>query len=137
MVKDKNSKTIEPHPADNIQNKQHVCITSGIQTTALTRLKLYDLLEKLGPRIYYCDTASILYLQRHDNEYCPDLSPEVGGLNDELESFRIRDDYRPWIKSFVCVAPKTYAYCVINNDQPNAQPIYIVKCKGIHINSEN
>ena len=88
-------------------------------TTAQARLKLYDELDKLGDRILYVDTDSLIFIER-EGEYMPKLGDFLGMLTSELDD----DDY---ITEFVSGGPKCYAYklasgpteCVIKGYQIN------------------
>ena len=71
-------------------------------TTAWARLKLYDLMARLGPNLLYHDTDSCIYIQR-DGDWSPPLGNYLGDLTDELDS----GDY---IKTFVSAGPKNYSY---------------------------
>ena len=54
-------------------------------TTAQARLKLYSFLERLGERVLYYDTDSIIYLSREGSaEYELPLGDYLGDLTDEL-----------------------------------------------------
>lgn len=130
-------KPINPSPIHESKgNNRHVCLTSGIQTTTNARLRLYSEMKLLGKSLKYIDTDSLLFVKNETN-YCPELCNKIGGLASELERFRKFAQTDPWIDEFVCIAPKTYAYSVINDDTPGAAKEYVVKCKGFHITSEN
>lgn len=91
-------------------------------------------LEQLGERCFYCYTDSILFLQTNDpNEYTPKLSSAVGGLSNELESFRKSSTFDPRIVEFCCIAPKSYAF-KIQVDEDKYE--YVIKCKGLRISDE-
>lgn len=130
-------KPINPSPIhESKANNRHVCLVSGIQTTTNARLRLYSEISKLKESLKYFDTDSLLFVKNETN-YCPKLSNKIGGLANELERYRKFAHIDPWIDEFVCIAPKTYAYSVINDDTPDATKAYVVKCKGFHITSEN
>lgn len=65
--------------------------------TAQARLYLYSFLEKLGDRVLYCDTDSIIYIHR-PGDLEIETGPYLGEMGDELES------YGPgcYIDEFVC-----------------------------------
>lgn len=120
--------------------QRHVCITSGIQTTATARLCLYDELEKLNEQVIYLDTDSLVYTVYCDkSEYTPKLSSSVGGLVSELEQFRKHANFTPYIDEIVVISPKTYCYSVIDEDPSsvNFEKKYVTKCKGLRVTSEN
>lgn len=94
----------------------------GSFTTSYGRLELYDLLEKLGERVLYCDTDSVIYTYR-DGEYDPPLGPYLGELTDELGS----GDY---INIFTSSGPKSYGYST-------AKGKVCMKAKGITLNAVN
>ena len=65
----------------NVNDTINVVI--AVFTTAWARLKLYDLMEKLGPRISYHDTELCIYVQR-EGEWEPPIGNYLGELTDEL-----------------------------------------------------
>lgn len=136
---DEDGNEIRLNPAFERSKQKNICLTTGIQTTTAARLRLYSELEKLGNRCFYMDTDSILFLQKNDEEYCPELSTAVGGLSDELEKHRKLPDFTPYINEFVCIGPKTYAYRIINEPESSStfKPIIIVRCKGLSLRGEN
>ena len=94
----------------------NVVIAAYVTTHA--RLELFGYLEKLGTRVLYCDTDSVIY--RHvDGMYNPALCEFVGGMADKLEGSHI--------KEYVCNEPKNYAYRTANGRQ-------VVKIKGFALN---
>lgn len=139
MVRNKEGETVELVPNKPTSMAKHVCITSGIQTTTTARLHLYKELEKLNDRVLYMDTDSFLFVQHDENEYCPPVSSAIGGLSNELEDFRKRADFEPYIDEFVCIGPKTYAYRIVTEplDSPTFEYRHIVKCKGLRLTCEN
>jgi hypothetical protein len=90
--------------------------------TANARMVLWDALNKLGDRVLYCDTDSVIYLLSDDENLNIKSSSKLGEWKDECEG-----DY---ITDFVSIAPKSYAYKMSNGDQ-------VVKCKGVTLNYEN
>lgn len=69
--------------------------------TANARLRLYEELNKLGDRVMYCDTDSIVY------EHLPDaynilIGSELGSWTDETNGNPIRE--------YVALGPKTWGY---------------------------
>ena len=69
-------------------------------TTSNARLRLYEMAEKLGDRLYYVDTDSAIFLHR-EGMYSPPLGDFLGGLKDEVP-----DDV---ITEYVGLGPKNYA----------------------------
>src|SRR5271170_7216804 len=79
-------------------------------TTAQARLKLYSYLEKLGERVLYFDTDSVIYVTKPGQELLPTGS-FLGELTDELEEYGSGAS----IHEFVSGGPKNYAYTVVNS----------------------
>ena len=77
-------------------------VTHAAFVTAHARLKLYSELERIGDRVLYFDTDSIIYISR-PNTYSPILGNYLGELTNELD----KDDY---IVEFVSAGPKNYGY---------------------------
>lgn len=67
------------------------------------------------------------------------LSNAVGGLSNEFERERKRPDFEPYICEYVCLAPKTYALCIVCEplNSPNFKYNYIIKAKGLTLTGEN
>ena len=90
-------------------------------TTCWARLRLYTALEKLGERVLYYDTDSIIFLQ-DEGQVNPVLGEYLGDFTSELDP----DDY---ITEFVSAGPKNYGY---------QTKLGHVECKvrGFRLNSE-
>lgn len=86
----------------NVEGSAESSVVHACFVTSHARLKLYSELEKIGDRVLYFDTDSIIYVHRK-NLYCPKLGNFLGQLTNELDE----GDY---IKSFVSGGPKNYAY---------------------------
>jgi len=103
----KNHLVVEYNIDDNLykeNNKTNVALASFI--TAQGRLKLYDEIDKLGQRVLYFDTDSIIYYRNIDKEeYEPKLGEYLGDLTDEIDP---KDGN--YIVEFVSAGPKNYAY---------------------------
>ena len=91
-------------------------------TTCHARLKLYDALERLGERVLYFDTDSVIYLEETPTQFKPTLGSYLGDFASELED----DEY---IQEFVSGGPKNYGYTTNKGK---------VECKvrGFRLNSE-
>ena len=63
-------------------NDVNVVIASFV--TCQARLKLYSELKKLGERVLYCDTDSIIFIQR-EGEYTPQLGDYLGQFTNEID----------------------------------------------------
>ena len=90
-------------------------------TTCWARLRPYAALEKLGERVLYYDTDSVIYWT-DEGQANPDLGHYLGDFTSELKS----DDY---IEEFVSGGPKNYGYTTKNGK---------VECKvrGFRLNWE-
>ena len=86
--------------------------------TAHARLELYSYLEKLGERVLYCDTDSVIY-RSSPGDLHPDLSDAMGGMTDELDG--------SYITEFTSNGAKTYGYKTSGGEQ-------VLKCKGFTLN---
>jgi hypothetical protein len=76
-------------------------------TTAHARLHLYKVLKKLGDRVLYMDTDSVLfYWTPGSDDWTPKLSNELGGWTDEVHG----DD----ITEFLTCGPKNYSCTSVN-----------------------
>ena len=72
-------------------------------TTSYARLRLLDMMRKLGDRVLYTDTDSVIYVSR-PGDWEPKLGTSLGEWDNQLEP---GEDH---IRSFVSLGPKTYAY---------------------------
>lgn len=95
-------------------------------TTAQARLKLYSYIEKLGKRVLYFDTDSVIYVSNLDkpNEYTVPTGWSLGEMTDELREY----GDGAYISEFVSSGPKSYAFKVMINGQN--EPKYVVKIRG-------
>lgn len=110
---------------------RNVSVTTGAFTTTHARIMLFNELIQLGNEILYCDTDSIIYVEKEGSKYKPDLGPCIGQLTDELEVFGVG----AFIESFTSIGPKSYAFRV---KVPNKSGyIEVAKCKGFSASGEN
>lgn len=85
-------------------NKQVNVILAAF-VTCHARLKLLSEMQKIGKRVLYHDTDSIIFLTTGEaNEYVPTTGVFLGDLTDEL------DQKQDHIVEFIGKAPKDYAY---------------------------
>ncbi|XP_041478761.1 uncharacterized protein LOC121426498 isoform X1 [Lytechinus variegatus] len=95
-------------------------------TTAMARLKLYSVLEKLDDRVLYYDTDSVVFrtdpsLEPSDpktGDYLGDLTNEIDPTNEE------------YIETWVCGGPKNYSY---KTNKGNT----VCKVRGFTLNDAN
>jgi len=69
------------HEINETVTKTNIALASFITTYG--RLKLYEYLDKLGPRVLYCDTDSIIYWTE-EGLYEPKLGDNLGDFTDEI-----------------------------------------------------
>lgn len=67
-------------------------------------MKLFYFLEKIGKRVLYCDTDSIIFISRN-NEYEPELGNYIGQFTNEIDP-----EDGNYIEEFVTAGPKSYAF---------------------------
>ncbi|KAJ8951329.1 hypothetical protein NQ317_017624 [Molorchus minor] len=104
----------------------NVCLAA--YTTTLARLKLYSYLEKLGNRVLYHDTDSVVYISQEDDNIDIPLGSMLGEMTNELECYGPNS----YITKFVSGGPKLYAYVV--HSPSNNEYTEVCKVKGICIN---
>jgi hypothetical protein len=95
----------------------------ALATTAWARIRLYRELDKLGDRVLYCDTDSVIYRESPNPDENLKLGKFLGDMTSELDE----GDY---IKEFVSGGPKNYGYVTKNGKTE-------VKIKGFTLNSTN
>ncbi|XP_056591324.1 uncharacterized protein LOC130431856 isoform X1 [Triplophysa dalaica] len=110
------------HVEGSVYETRDVNVFIGAFTTAHARLELYNLMDRLGDRLLYSDTDSVIYVSR-DGDWEPPLGPYLGDLTNELDS----DDF---IIEVASGGPKTYGYRTYKGK-------VTMKAKGITLNSEN
>jgi hypothetical protein len=92
---------------EQVPNLKHTNEVLGAYVTAGARLRLYHFLDKVQENALYCDTDSIIYVQKKREITMIECGDSLGELQDELES----DEY---IEEFVSGGPKNYAYRVVS-----------------------
>jgi hypothetical protein len=95
-------------------------------TTANARLRLYEALEKLGDRVLYMDSDSVVYADNGKVEI--KTGNLVGDWEDEFKGFKGYDRSKHGIVEWVSTGPKSYA-AMTNIDTGNGM-YSICKCKG-------
>ena len=92
-------------------------------TSAWARLRLYNMLEKLGRNICYCDTDSVVYIENAETKYISDeyIGDSLGKWTDELNGNHM--DF------WCCAQAKDYGY-ILNNGK------HAGKVKGFRVNAE-
>lgn len=92
-------------------------------TSSWARLRLYDMLDKLGRNVCYCDTDSVVYIENEDTVSAVKdfMGDGLGEWSDELKGNHM--------EFWCCAQAKDYGY--ILNDGKHAG-----KVKGFRINAE-
>ena len=97
--------------------------------TSYARLKLWNVMDRLGSRVLYHDTDSIIYTHG-PGQYEPPTGTFLGDLTDELSCKEVGCDgclEGHWIADFVSCGPKNYAY-KLNTGQ------VVCKVRGFSLN---
>ena len=85
-------------------------VTIAVFCTSWARLKLWSVMQRLGKRVLYHDTDSIIFSVK-DGEYVPPLGTYLGQLTDELtcKELGCKNKYCSghWIEEFSVVVLKT------------------------------
>jgi DNA polymerase type B, organellar and viral len=98
-------------------------VACAAYTTAMGRLKLYELLECHAENLLYFDTDG--YIIKHKpGDYLPPTGDYLGQLTNELEAY----GPEAYISHFVSGGPKSYAYVVETGD---GKSVTVCKCRGI------
>ena len=77
-------------------------------TTANARLRLYSMMEKLGNRVIYCDTDSLIYLKDEYTKTLVKMGKTLGEWSDEFAG--------KYLTVFAALAPKDYGG-ILNNGE--------------------
>jgi hypothetical protein len=118
--------------------------------TSNARLRLYEMMEKLGSRVYYCDTDSLIYehdpsegafnvpegdlLGSWENE-CPMSKIDWTGISEEEREFALKTYKSNPIIEYISTAPKEYAYRVKYPIKKKGS--VFCKFKGFTLNHQN
>ena len=105
-------------------------VTIAAFCTSWARLKLWSVMQKLGKRVLYHDTDSIIFSVK-DGEYVPPLGTYLGQLTDELTCKELGCK-KPgcsahWIEEFVSCGPKNYSFRVNTGE-------IVCKVRGFFLN---
>jgi hypothetical protein len=104
---------------DSLTITNNTNIYAAVFTTAYARMRLFELLHKVGARLIYCDTDSVIYeLSPNAWENLP-LGSFMGDLTNELGEGEV-------IIRFVSGGPKVYAYLTNKGN-------CVVKIKGFQL----
>ncbi|KAJ8956150.1 hypothetical protein NQ317_016679 [Molorchus minor] len=76
------------HREEAHQSLSTVNVMIAAYVTAQARLKLYSYLEKLGERVLYYNTDSVIYVSRN-NEFDIPIGEFIGDMTDELQSYGV------------------------------------------------
>ncbi len=102
----------------------------GALTTAHARLMLYELLEKLGDHVIYCDTDSVVFWSC-DDDWIPPLGPYVDDLMYEINEGELcGTEQEDFITDYVSAGPKFYAYHTSEHKTT-------IKCNSVTLNAKN
>ena len=105
-------------------------VTIAAFCTSWARLKLWSVMQKLGKRVLYHDTDSIIFSVK-EGEYSPPLGEYLGQLTDELTCKELgcknSDCSGHWIEEFVSCGPKNYSFRVNTGE-------IICKVRGFSLN---
>lgn len=94
-------------------------IPAGVFVPAYGRLLLYEQMSRLGKRVLYHDTDSIVYIYDPTEEYNVPTSDIWGDWGEE-------DVSKIGIESFTAIAPKSYGYRLSNGKE-------MIKFKGVSV----
>ena len=103
------------HTEDFEQQSFNTNVTIAAFCTSWARLKLWSVMQRLGDRVLYHDTDSIIYSVK-EGEYNPPLGSYLGQLTDELSCKELgcskENCTGHWIEEFVSCGPKNYSFRV-------------------------
>ena len=108
-------------------------------TTCFARLKLYSELHRLGTRVLYTDTDSIIFLSR-EGQYEPELGDYLGEFTCELSCKDVGCNVtgclkRHYIEEFISAGPKNYSYRTdIQTTKCKVRGFTLNKCTSMLIN---
>ena len=86
-----------------------------------SRIRLYALLDKLGERALYCDTDSVIFVQKADEPHLIECGDAFGDTTSELK-------WNEYISEFVSWGRKNYAYKLRNSVTEEVKTVCKVRC---------
>ena len=101
--------------------------------TCWARLELWSIMNKLGRRVLYHDTDSIIFSGNDTDTYTPPIGDYLGQLTNELcckEIGCVGCEEGHWISEFVSCGPKNYSFR-LNSGQ------IVCKVRGFSLNHKN
>ena len=118
------------HTEDFEQQSFNTNVTIAAFCTSWARLKLWSIMQRLGDRVLYHDTDSIIYSVK-EGEYNPPLGSYLGQLTDELSCKELgcskENCTGHWIEEFVSCGPKNYSFRVNTGE-------VVCKVRGFSLN---
>jgi len=93
------------HSEDN-SRRENVNVAFAAYVTTQARLKIYDYPSELGESVLYCDSDSVIFIQKLDESPKVRTGDYLGHLTDELEKFGCGS----FIQEFVSGGPINYAF---------------------------
>ena len=118
---------------DSMSNPGNTSVVVAVFITAYARLPFLremKLLHESGQEVLYCDTDSIIYVEK-SNSYRPDIGPFLGQLSDEIVG---EYGLGATITEFYTTGPKSYCYRVKRADGSFDTKI---KSKGLTLNLDS
>ena len=110
------------------ENSPHAFTNVGVAAfiSSWARVRLYELLDIVGmERLIYCDTDSVIYVQKRGEPLLLTTGNYLGQLTNE-----IKDGWE--IQIFIGLGAKNYAYCVKN--LVTGEMEYVYKIRSITLN---
>jgi hypothetical protein len=110
---------------ERIPSLRHTNDVIGSYVTAGARLRLYSYLDKLQERALYCDTDSVLYVQRDDEPPLITCGDNLGEMVSELKPCE-------YIQEYASGGAKNYSYRVV--DKTTGCCKTVCKVRGFTLN---
>ena len=118
---------------DFLLNSGNTNVIISAFCTSWARLALWHVMNRLGHRVMYHDTDSIIFSVSPEDEYIPELGDYLGDLTSELTCKEIGCngcETGHWIQEFVSCGPKNYSF-MLNTGE------VICKVRGFSLNYSN
>ncbi|KAK5643183.1 hypothetical protein RI129_007028 [Pyrocoelia pectoralis] len=113
-------------PEGEGENLKTINVSIAAYTTAHARLELYSYLEKLGRRVLYYDTDSVIFVAK-PGDWKPTCGDFLGEMTDELETY----GEGSFIEEFVSAGPKNYSYNVFSTSDQTLKSTCKVKATQV------
>ena len=104
---------------DNVAARKNVNVAFAAYVKTQARLKLYNYLSKLGQYVLYCNTDSVIFVQKDNGSPIVKTGDYLGDFIDELEEYCSGS----FVQQFVSGGPKKCVFGVLPLDRKTCKKV--------------